>query len=488
MGETMGNQGQVNAEMWDLDKLGGVDVSQCAAIMDAVYRVLEETGCVVQNEKALKLLADHGCAVEGQSVKIPRAVMEAAIETTPKELTIYDRLGNPAMVLKPGNTYFGPVIGTVFLWDAKSGEKRYGTAADGKRAVLACEALPHIAWASTLASITDRKKEIVDLYEVRTLLENAVKPFWYWALDINHLERQFDMFEAVCGKEALESKPSMIDLVCPMDPLQHTDNGLEQLMYLAKRNAPVVYIPGISFGVTGPVTAAANIVVGVADALVGLLVSQLTNPGAPFIAAKFTDTLNLATMAPSHSRPETNAANYATADVFRYLGIPYCLNNGQTDCGTFDQVAAFDIATQYCIARIAGSEMNFAIGCLESGNSASTALLAYADFVLSYLDHALVSPKVNAETLAVDAIEKIGPGGNFMMEEDTLEHFGDFFVPDVFAPRTYEAFKSAGSRDIAALLDEYIDDITAAGPKHPLDAATLSELDAIIAKAEREIC
>lgn len=474
----MGESEQATYQMWN--------ERDCREVVDATFTVLAETGCKVDNSEARQLLADAGCAVDGANVKVPRQVMEGALRSVPKTLKLYDRFGNVAIDLKPRNTYFGPVITSVYTYDVKAQVRRYGTKLDARRAVLACDALPHISWASTMAGIFDGVKELADLYEVQTMLPNTVKPFMYWASSLDHLKREFDMFEVVFDAQTLVEKPAQIALVCPMDPLTHTDDGMAQVIYLARRSAPTVYIAGISFGSSGPIALAGNVVVGLADTFIGLLVSQLANPGAPFVASKFTDNLDMRTMTPTHSRPEADQINAATADVFRYLGVPFCLNFGATDSGTFDQVAAFDLAVQLYTAKLAGSNLNFSLGALESGNSSSPMMLAYADAVLSYLDVLTARPPVTPETLAVDEIAEAGPGGNFMMHEATLEHYGDLWVPGVFAPRSFEAYRASGNKDMAVLLDEKIDELVAEGPAHPLDPALVERIDKVMENAERD--
>ncbi|MEL7566369.1 MAG: trimethylamine methyltransferase family protein [Dehalobacterium sp.] len=266
-------------------------------------------------------------------------------------------------------------------------------------------------------------------------------------------------------------------LICPVDPLIHTDNGLSQIMYLSEKRLPFVYIAGISFGCVGPVTAAGVIVIGLADTLVGLLISQLTRKGAPFIASKFSDNLNMKTGTVSHSRPELLIANGASADVFRYLGLPFCLNHGGTDASAFNQQNVFDIAMGYYNASLSGTNLNYGLGSLESGNSCCLENLIFGDEVVGFVSPLIGGIEVSTYTLAEDLIHKVGPGGNFLVEEHTFKHVRDFWEPSVFASQTYDQWRASNKKDMNVRLNERVKKIIAKGPKYSLSNKIVSKLD-----------
>lgn len=95
---------------------------QCAAIMDAVCHVLENTGCEVRSEKARTLLSDAGCAVKGSTVEIPARLVKNAISTAPKTVRLYNRDGEEALELTPESCLFGPGISCVETIDVFTGE------------------------------------------------------------------------------------------------------------------------------------------------------------------------------------------------------------------------------------------------------------------------------------------------------------------------------------------------------------------------------
>ena len=459
--------------------------AQAKTMAESCYRILENTGCEIRNDRVRQLLAEKGCKVEGNLVKIPAELTRWAIEQAPSEITLYGRDGAADMVLKPGNVYFGPAITIAQVYDPETGSRRYADKEDTVRSTVIMDTLPNISWVSALTSPSDIPTSVRDIAELYYVLCNTRKPVMYWAQDIRNLEYQFEMFEAVGGgSEAIREKPFMVNLVCPLDPLVHTEGGIDQLIYLAEKKSPVVYIAGIGFGLTGPATIAGAVNLGICDTLAGLVVSQVVNPGTPFIASKFSDNVDMRTMKVTHSAPEMQVALAATADVFRYMGLPFCSNYGGTDNCELDQISMFDKCTQYYTALLSGTNMNFATGAYESGNYAKHADLVLADEIISYLKVLTAGMEISDETLAEDVIDEVGPGENFIAEEHTLEHIYDFWQADILKPRVSD---SDNTRTLEERINERMEKILAGGVKNPLPPETARSLSEIFERAAAEL-
>ena len=93
-------------------------------IIDAGYRVMEEVGMDIHNERALELLKKAGCEADGVRVKISREMVEKAMETAPKVVNVYSRDGELAMELGGRNCYFGPGPTCPNFFDPETGERR----------------------------------------------------------------------------------------------------------------------------------------------------------------------------------------------------------------------------------------------------------------------------------------------------------------------------------------------------------------------------
>jgi trimethylamine--corrinoid protein Co-methyltransferase len=391
------------------------------------------------------------------------------------------------MILSPDRVHFGPTITNTQIVDLDTNRPRPALREDSRRAALVLEAMENISWASGFNSISDIDQSVADIAEIHAVVPNTIKPVMYWAHNVQNLAVEFEMFAAVAGSaDNYRAKPFGLNLICPMDPLVHTDNGLEQIMFMAEMSSPMLYVPGIAFGLSGPVTLAGGIAVGLADTLGGLVVSQLTRPGTPFVVSKFNDNLDMKTASMSHSRPEMLIAQCATSDVFRYLGLPFCSNFGSTDSGSFDQIAVFDKAVHLYCALLSGVNMVFSLGTYEAGNLVRLDDLVFCNEALSFLKILVGDVPITTDTLAEDVVDSVGPGGNFMTTKHTISNFKKNWNPDLFKPVSFNKSLEEGNVSLEDKLKGRVREIVAAGQQNPLDPAINEALDALMAKAEEK--
>ncbi len=450
--------------------------AQCREIAAAAFRILSRTGCIIQNGEARQLLKEAGCIVDGEKVWIPEHVIRQALDWAPKSVTLYDRDGDPSVKLEPGEAHFGPVTNTCELVDVRTGQRRATVKKDLEEATFLIDALDNIEWSTNCVTLSDVDEAFDDVEEVHTLLTYSHKPFWYYAKNMDSLRVELEMFAAVAGgADAFRRKPFTINLICPLDALRHSDNGMDQVMACARAGAPVVYIPGTEFGLTAPATMAGCLAAGIADLLPGLVVSQLACKGAPFIASCFRNNVDFATMKLNHSRPEMIAANCATADIWRYLGLPFCSNMANTDNGDFGPQAVFEKTAQYYSVLLSGTNMAYGVGCYEAGMVLRFADLVFSDEVIGYLKNLVCGVEVTDEELAEDLIDEVGPGGTYILEEHTAEHVRDFWTPKYLLPKTMGEGKDLEERLAGAALD-----IIEKGPQHLLFGGKKEAIDALM--------
>lgn len=462
--------------------------TQCADIVSAAFQVLESTGCDVHDDEALRLLADAGGKMNGKRVFIPSHMLEKAINSTPSTFTLYNRSGEPALFLEPYKSYFGPGPTNPMIVDFETGERRKVIKNDVVNAARVCDALPNIDWATALAMVSDCHPMLSDIHEVHALLQNTDKPIITWAINKENCEDIVDMCAAVAGGlNDLQRKPFFLLWCDPATPLKHPGDVVKRLLYMAEKNLPALYAPGIMLGGTGPVTIAGNLVVGLADTLVGLLICQLKREGTPFIVANFTDIMDMKTMGMVHCGPEFSLGQAASADLFRYLNLPFIVHLGSTDSPIFDQQAAAEIAIQLYTGMLCGANLNAFIGFLESAMSGSLDCLVFGDEVISFIRSIVRGVEVTPETLAVDAIQRVGPGGHFMGDEHTFRHFKEIWYPTVFNRTVYEKWAKQGKKDLKKRLNEKVKTILSSGCKNPLPTDSIKELDRILERANNRV-
>ena len=462
---------------------------KCEKIFNGALDVLSQTGCEINSEEARDMLKAAGCTVEGTRVKIPANLVKNAIKSAPSSFKLYNRDGEEAVDLSPWRSQFGPCLTNTNTIDLETREKRLTVKEDAANTARVIEALPNIDFGSGLVTISDCSPEIMDIHEAHAVLPNTKKPFISWSYNKENLIDIIEMCEAVAGSlERLAEKPFVIFLWCAMSPLGHVKEAMEEIMYCAEKNLPVTYVVGVMQGGQGPTTVAGNLVIGLADTLTGLVVSQVKKPGAPFMVTSWTDMIDMSSVSISHTGPDFSIGAAASADIFRYLDLPFGLHLGSTDSPVFDQQAAGDIATQLYTGALCGGNMTEFCGYLETATTSCLETLAFADEIVSMLRPMVDGIEVNDETMAIDAIKAVGPGGNFLGEEHTFNHFKELWrKTDFVRGLTRENWIEQGRETLYDRLNKKVKKIVAAGSSCPLDPEVQAKIDAIVERAEKRV-
>lgn len=462
--------------------------NQCEQIIETAFRVLERTGCNVHHAEALQLLKDAGCSVDGVRVKIPTYVIQKALTTAPKQIMIYDREGEVACRLSARSGNFHTVMGmeNQYRIDMETGEKRLTVKKDAYEAGLVAQKLSNINVACGLSCISDCTPQMADVYETRMLLEATTKPQIVWNFTRESLKTQVDLCAAVAGGlDKFLEKPFIIAGGAASVPLSHAEDTMDKMLYMFELGLPSPYVAATMMGGTSPRTVAGSLVQGLCETLVGLVLSQLKKEGCPFIATEFLDLLDMRTMSFTMSSPEYTIGALGGCDIFKYLNIPFAVHLGATDSPIFDQQAAFDIGVQLFAGLLGGANLNFFSGYLETAMSSSLATLMFCNEALGYLKSITAGIVVNEDTLAEEVIHQVGPNGNFLAEEHTLNHFKESWMPDTMIRTSYDKWQDAGGKDLNERYKVKVKEILEQGPEKPLNAEVIKEMDAIVAKAEK---
>ena len=392
------------------------------------------------------------------------------------------------MILGSNHTYFGPGPTNPHVLDHETGEKRPAVRADIVRAAQVIEALPHISWATGCGLVSEVDQSLADVVEMHALLHNTTKPILAWGSSMENWKDILEMFEVLAGgKEKLAAKPNIMCLVACIDPLTYPDDTVEEILFNARNGIPMTCSGGPMPGGTAPATMAGGLVISIADAMIGLVISQCARPGAPIIMGGLLDGVDVRHMSVSCSAPEFSMSQAAAADVYRYLGIPCFMHIGATDSPILDQQAAFDIGMQIYTGALSEPSMNMFVGYLESCMSGSLETLVFGNEAIAYAGYMRKGIEISEETLALDLIDELGPGGTYIAEEHTVEHCYDYWRSPLFTHETHEEWSTNQRKTMEDRLHERVDTILKKGCTCPLPPVKAGKIDAICERAQKRI-
>lgn len=450
--------------------------------------VLERSGVRVDNEDGLGLLEEGGAFVEeGNIVKIPTNLVEEALRTAPSRFTLTDRDGNPAMKCSRNRSYFGPGSDLPKTLDLESGNLRNSTKNDVVRAAKVVDALPNYDFMMSYAIATDVTAQLSYLHQFQAMVENTSKPIIFTARDDEDFKQIVEMAAIIRGGyEELKKRPFIACYSEPASPLIHSKDAVNKLLGCADFGIPAVYTPGAGAGATAPSTLAGLLTQINAEILSGIVIHQLRKPGAPFVYGAACTSTDMRTTIMPHGAPEFPMLGAAFAQISRYYGLPSWGTAGNSDAVVPDQQAAIEWTNSLLLAQLSGANIVHDVGYLGTGLVGALESLPICNEIIEIVRYVGRGIRVDDETLATEVIQRIGPGGHYLTDPHTLDHFRDeFSFPELLNRNRYDNWQERGSLTLGEkarnknkkILEEYKPD--------GLDPEIKQELDAIIKRAEK---
>ena len=406
--------------------------------------ILNRIGVNVFSQEALGLLKNAGARVMGERAYIPEWMVKEALAFAPGSVYVYGRGGKRAMTLENGRSYYGTGSDTSFVYDVYTGEHRAAVKQDVANAAIICEALPNMDFVMSMGHVSDFPKPYVQEFDA--MAQNTEKPIVCTAGDPRDLK---DIYEIACilrgGEDELRAKPYFVLYCEPSSPLQHTAGAIDKLLFCAEKGIPVIYAPAVIMGATGPVTPAGSLAQANAEILSGLVMHQLKAKGAPFIAGGGAPPMDLRTMICSYGAPERDLTCTSLVALARYYDLPVFTTAGCSDAQVFDQQAGLEAGFSLLIASLAGGNLIHDLGYLGVGMTSSLESIMLCAEGAGMARRLLRGPEVDDASLALDVIEEVGPGGNFVSEEHTADHCREMImVPNLLNRMDYENWKING--------------------------------------------
>ena len=453
-------------------------------IHNASLKILEDTGLRLFDNEALELLKSKGVTVEdGNRARIPSNLVEWALSTAPKSVTLYNRHGEAALQLQGKNMYYGTGSDCPNVIDLRSGEHRPGTLNDVVEASIVCDALPNIDFLMSFCIANDLDQETYDRHQMRAMLMNSIKPVLFVTMEFAGCVDAVKMAEAVAGgAEALRQKPITACYINVSGALRHNEEALQKLLYLSGKGLPTTYTPVVLRGATGPVTAAGAIALANAGELAGVVLSQLKREGAPIIiTGGVNDMLEMRTAIDCYADP-TNRVSLV--EMAHRYDMPVFGLTGCSDSKLPDEQAAAEAALSIMLESLAGAQMAHDVGYLDSGMTNSIEQVVICDEIIAYTKHFMKEVEVNDDTLALDIINKVGPDGDFISNKHTQKNYRKDWYPQLFERRNYDGWKKGGGKTMRQRAQEKALKILETHKPEPLPNEVIKQLDEIVNAAQ----
>ena len=468
-----------------------ISADELEAIHDGSLRVLEEIGMDFLDDEARRLLAAAGADVApgSERVRFDRAMVAELIRTAPSSFTLHAR--NPEHHLQIGGDYlaFGSVASAPNVADLDRG-RRVGNRADYQDLVRLSQML------NTVHFLAGYPVEPIDIHaSIRHLdatfdaLTLADKPIHAYSLG---RQRNLDCLEMVriargIDEATLDREPSIFTIINSSSPLRLDTPMIQGILEYSARNQVIVMTPFTLAGAMAPVTLAGALAEQNAEALAGVVLTQVVRPGSPVVYGGFTSNVDMQSGAPAFGTPEYMRTAMIGGQLARRYGLPYRSSNVSA-ANAVDAQAAYESVFSLWGAIMGG--VNFLMhgaGWMEGGLHAGFEKIIIDAELLQMVAAFLEPVVVDEDTLALDAIREVGPGGHFFGAAHTQARFRTaFHKPMVSDWRNYESWQEAGSPEAAGKANQVYKELLAAYEPPPIEAAIADELSSFVARRKAE--
>ena len=466
-----------NPELNFTPKQSVLSQEQIERIYSATLEILERIGSKITCPQALEILEAGGARINGDRVRIPNWLVEDALRKAPSRIALGNREGKRTVILDKDSVYFSAAIDNLEYLEPISNERIRYTSEHTKICASLADGLPNFSWIFTINMAHDYPPLIADRAAAREVLTHCSKPYICCCNDAQSMQDIYEMAVLIAGgEEKFRQAPNLGLFNQPVAPLVHGDPVVEKAIFCAEKSIPLIYYSAEMAGGNAPMTLAGLLAQGGAESLTGLVLTQLINPGTPFIFGTFTTVIDMMTTVFSYGAPEMSLMAAAMSQISHYCNLPFFGTAGCSDAKFPDQQAAAEAAFSCFSSALSRGNLIHDPGWLDHGSLASPANLVLVDEVLDMIKHYMQGIPVSDETLAVDLIEEVGPAGEFLSQEHTRKHFREIWYPKIFDRSTLETWKEQGQKTFSQRLQEK----TQEAMKHesaPVSSEILQEME-----------
>lgn len=444
------------------------------------------------SKKALAIFKSAGAEVDEktQRVRLDRALVMESIKTAPSSFTMTAR--NPERSVYMGGSRINISNATTppFCSDLKDG-RRVGTFKDCCTLLKLCQ---HLNVVHFLYGLPVEPQDLpvatrhLDAYRACATLTDKV---WRaYAISKDAIQDGLEMARIARGidVEQMCTEPSLLANINTNSPLRYGESMADGLIAMAEMGQPVVISVITMSGATSPITIAGALVQQNAEALAGVTLTQMVRRGAPVFYGSFTSNVSMRSGSFVLGTPEFVQVGLVSGQLARRYGLPFKFNNACTS-NAVDAQSAYE--SQMSLWACMLGQPNFlahGVGWLENGLTCSFEKMIVDCEMLQMISRVLKPLEINQETLAVDDIRNIGPGGHYLGSELTMKRYGTaFYEPILTSWETYEDWQKAGATDLVTRADNIVQQLLEEYEEPVLEQSRREELDAYVESRREKI-
>ena len=434
-----------------------LSLNQIEIIHGAALSILEKTGMTFEHglEDVAELLGSNGASVDKEKriIKFSAGMINEAVSAAPEKVILYGRKEENDLDLSEDRVHLGTGGAAIKIIDLDTGDIRPTTLGDLEMVSRLVDKLENIHFLVRPCIPTDIPESAYDINMYYACMSGTTKHVMSGVNDEKGLADVIDMASLIAGgEEKLKERPFISVITSfAISPLKLCTQSTHIMMEAVRRGIPVALSCAPMAGSTSPLTMAGTLAQMHAEQLVGVTICQLTNKEAPILYGGIPGMANLKTMGYLGGAVECGIMNAAAHQLANHLKIPNYNSSGLTDSKISDGQAGYEKAFTTLLAAMGGSNyIHHAAGMLESMLTIAHEQFVIDDEIIGNSCKVLKGINCDEEHLALDVIEEVGAGGNYMMSPHTMEHlYSEYYMGNGVADQKSRGnWEKDGSPDI----------------------------------------
>jgi len=463
-------------------KIQILDTEHKKLIFEEAKNILNIQGVYIENQEAIELFSQQGLNHMERRFYIPPDLVGKCLKSVPSEVILYDRDGKENISLKNDQTHFDPGSAAIFILDENTGEIREATSKDFIRFSKIVEQLKYIEAQSTALVCQDVPKEAQDWHRLYIALSNCYKPI----VTGTFRKESFSIMREILlacrlSEDDLAKKPLAIFDACPSPPLKWSDLTTQSVIDAAKSMIPSEFVSMPLAGATAPITLLGAITQHCAECLAGVVIAQLTKPGAPLIWGGSPAVFDMKYGTTPMGAIETMMMNIGDTEMGKFLNMPTNAYMSLSDSKVPDGQAGFEAGMGALLAGLAGVNMIAGPGMLDFESTQSIEKLIIDNEIVGMVKRFLQGIEDHGTPFASEILKDYEEKEELISHPSTLKLFRkELFLPSSIIDRmTRDSWKALGSKSARQRAKEQAIVLENKSSIKPIDEGLLTELNQI---------
>lgn len=426
------------------------------AIHQASLDILENTGLLIESESVRKLLNEKGAVCLGERVTFPKSLVNDCIALNSKTIQMTDRDGRDLYVIGDGSVRFAGGHNAVFVMNDNNGQRRNSQLKDVESFALICEQLEDIDMVGVPLNPSDVPAKTMLMHAVYAIMKNSKKPIFFSSESKEVNLSIIELAKEATGFSDFKAHSSMISQISTTSPLYWEAGASEAVVECAKVGIPLAWLPQPIAGLTAPYTVAGNITVHNTEVLSGVAIAHLINPGTPQIYAAAWTSYDMRFSNVVIGRPEEALMRIAGSQMAHYYNMPSHSIGPDADANIDDEQLGWEKMMSVLAAASGGNDLIVNSGMFGTGMTITNEQLLLDNEMNRFAKRMMAGIEVNENTIARHIISEVGPRGDFLSLDHTLDNLrtGEHIEPSIIKAMNYENWKNSGSKTCTQLAFE----------------------------------